>query len=106
MSVRRRKTMAEKEYIEREAVEKFITKGLNNPDKSKAYGYDAVEILSEVHYMDAADVVEIKYGKWVEVDDGVLIYNGKHLECSECRTWKRDWQKSNYCPSCGVKMSL
>lgn len=47
------------EYIKREAVEKIIEKGLNNPDKSKAYGYDAVEILGEIHYMDAADVVEV-----------------------------------------------
>lgn len=46
-------------YIEREAVENLITKGLNNPDKEKAYGYDAVEILTDVHYMDAADVIEI-----------------------------------------------
>lgn len=47
------------EYIEREAVERFIESGLNNPDKAKAFGYDAVCILTEVHYMSAADVVEV-----------------------------------------------
>ena len=44
------------DYISREAVEQFIENGLNNPDKSKAFGHDAVEILTEVHFMDAADV--------------------------------------------------
>ena len=63
--------MANKEYIEREAVERFITKGLNNPDKSKAYGYDAVEILTEVHHMDAADVVEV-------------------VRCKDCKFYKYD----------------
>ena len=53
----------------------------------------------------APDVAEVRHGKWIEVDDGILIYNGNHLECSECRAWKRDWQKSNYCPNCGAEMN-
>ena len=48
-----------KEYIERAAVEKFIEDGLNNPDKNKAFGHDAIEIMAEIHYMPAADVVEV-----------------------------------------------
>ena len=44
-------------YIEKEPIIEFITKGLNNPDKSKAYGYDAVEILAEIEYTPIADVV-------------------------------------------------
>ena len=49
-----------KEYIERAAIEKFIEDGLNNPDKNKAFGHDAIEIMAEVHYMQAADVVEFR----------------------------------------------
>lgn len=44
-------------YIEKEPLIEFITKGLNNPDKSKAFGYDAIEILTEIEYAPTADVV-------------------------------------------------
>lgn len=44
-------------YIEKEPIIKFITKGLNNPDKTKAFGYDAIEILTEIEYSPTADVV-------------------------------------------------
>lgn len=46
-------------YIKKEPIVEFITKGLNNPDKTKAYGYDAVEILTEIEYTLTADVVEV-----------------------------------------------
>lgn len=46
-------------YIEKGPIIKFITKGLNNPDKTKAYGYDAIEILAEIEYTPTADVVEV-----------------------------------------------
>lgn len=47
------------EYIEREALLKFIENGLNNPDRKEAFGYDAVEILEKVQYMPAADVAPV-----------------------------------------------
>lgn len=47
-------------YIKKEPIVEFITKGLNNPDKTKAYGYDAIEILAEIEYTPTADVVEIE----------------------------------------------
>ena len=46
-------------YIKKEPIVEFITKGLNNPDKTKAYGYDAIEILAEIEYTPTADVVEV-----------------------------------------------
>ena len=48
-----------KEYIERQAVEEFILDGLNNPDKDKAFGHDAIEILAGIHFMLAADVAPV-----------------------------------------------
>lgn len=48
-----------KEYIERQAVEEFIQDGLNNPDKDKAFGHDAIEILAGIHFMLAADVAPV-----------------------------------------------
>ena len=48
-----------KEYIERKPILKFIEDGLNNPDKSNAFGHDAIEIMTEVQYAPTADVVEV-----------------------------------------------
>ena len=87
-----------KEYIERVAVEKFIEDGLNNPDKNKAFGHDAIEIMTEVHYMPAADVAEVRHGRWI-FDPGKIPY------CSECKEYSDDGDKgATFCPWCGARM--
>lgn len=50
-------------YIIREDIEKFIEDGLNNPNKEKAFGHDAIEIMTEVHFMPAANVTEVVFCK-------------------------------------------
>lgn len=52
----------------------------------------------------AEDVKKVVHGEWLEIDDGVLISNGKHIECSECGTWKKDRERTLYCPYCGTQM--
>ena len=96
-----------KEYIERAAVEKFIEDGLNNPDKNRAFGHDAIEIMAEVHYMPAADVVEVRHGRWLTTDG-----YPHRLYCSVCyKTYAKNakWVNeldlpTNYCPNCGALM--
>ena len=96
-----------KEYIERQAVEEFIQDGLNNPDKSKAFGHDAIEILAGIHFMLAADVAEVRHGRWMTTD----AYP-HHLYCSVCyKTYAKNakWVNeldlpTNYCPNCGARM--
>ena len=61
-----------------------------------------VEIIAEKLYN--AGYRKQSEGEWLEIDDGVLIGDGKHLECSECGAWKKDKQRSNFCPNCGAKM--
>lgn len=56
------------------------------------------------HFKNKAGYVEMKHGEWFEVDDGIDIGSGKHLECSICGKWKKDRIKSNYCPNCSAKM--
>lgn len=77
--------MAEKEYIERGAIVKFIQEGLNNSDKSKAFGHDAIEILAEVFVMPVADVVEVVRCKdciWF-VPEFVLTNDGERRPYTE-----------------------
>ena len=45
--------------IEKEPIIQFIEDGLNNPDKKKAFGYDAIEILSEIEYAPTVDAVTV-----------------------------------------------
>ena len=68
-------------YIDADKLIEFITKGLNNPDKTKAFGYDAIEILAEVEYAPAADVApksEVAREIFEEIDTmifGTIIPN-------------------------------
>ena len=97
------------EYIKKEAIEKFIEKGLNNPDKVKAFGFDAVEILAEIQYMPAADVVQLRHGEWKQDE-----YT---IRCSLCGFGMfplyafQDGEVAHgefiphYCPMCGAQMN-
>lgn len=52
----------------------------------------------------AADVVEVKHGKWIPVTNG----RGGH-ECDQCHEYAPSWATgeehlTNFCPNCGAKM--
>ena len=83
--------------IDVEPIIRFIEDGLNNSDKKKAFGYDAIEILSEIEYAPTVDAVPVVSGRWNDVDYG-LAY-----QCSVCGH-STEWQLSDYCPNCGAKM--
>ena len=60
----------EKRLIDKEPIKKFIVDGLNNPNRMKAFGHDAIEILTEIEYaptVDAVEVVRCKDCKHMEV---------------------------------------
>ena len=65
------------------------------------------EILSAIDEIKAADVAEVRHGKWVRMEDDVVYW----YACSECkkRIPKTEYGNdawSNYCPNCGTKMDL
>lgn len=62
-------------YIKKEPIIEFITNGLNNPDKAKAFGHDAVEILTEIEYAPTADVVEVPKSGIGYLSDGYHTFN-------------------------------
>lgn len=118
------------EYIEREAVHRLV-RSLNryiwkNPDKSKyRTTVDVDDVQFGIDKIPAADVVEVRHGKWVE--DG---YNDIPCVCSCCgaeaqytstfeETFDYDWEenlvpcgyeeireyiKTPFCSNCGAKM--
>ena len=91
----------QKEYIEREALEKDFNSRLN--DLVAEYGqYDHYvrgfdEAVDRLEDAPAADVVEVRHAKWVSSEQ----YNGRP-ECPVC-FYVTD-EKTNYCPHCGCKM--
>ena len=95
-------------YIEKEPIIEFITKGLNNPDNSKAYGYDAIEILAEIEYTPTADVQEVRHGKWIGYPSISISKRRRTVQsmiykCSCCGK-SNGRAKSPYCKNCGSKM--
>lgn len=70
----------------------------NDDDFVKGYG-EAMDDLADV---PAADVQEVKHGKWIsdKKREGIVI-------CSECKRGECcDWFRYKYCYECGSKMDL
>ena len=63
------------------------------------------EVLSCIADAPTVNAVEVVHGRWVKVNDGVLISSGHHWECSVCHKWV-PWEHTgwHYCPNCGADM--
>lgn len=82
--------MAEKEYIEREA----IIKKLREDEECDC------ELIVLLYDYPAADVAPVKHGEWEEIRDAY-----RQLEGCMCKKCGRETKaKENYCPNCGAKM--
>lgn len=107
------------EYIKREALEKDLNirlsalRGKNGYYDRYTDGFD--ECVDRVENFPAADVAEVKHGKWLN------FYNDfSAAECSECADMfevspdeepKKEFFEAfkefyHYCPNCGAKMDL
>ena len=73
-------------YIKKEPIVEFITKGLNNPDQTKAYGYDAIKILAEIEYAPTADVVEVVRCK--DCKNIKTMCDGKIFACMRMQSYR------------------
>lgn len=90
-----------KEYIERAvAVKKFENYRRDCEEENDERAAQIFEdCVSELMAIPAADVAEVKHGRWVRDK----WPSGTHkLICSECGEWSG--KKSRYCPSCGALM--
>ena len=95
--------MAEKEYIEREAIEKAFAEEIStNYLDDYAKGFQAA--LLAVMSIPTADVAPVRHGRWIEQCEESFY------SCSACGT---EWvtiegtPKENdmdFCPHCGAKM--
>ena len=100
----------DKEYIERGAVLQHKRK-MSGADFGGEFWDEAV-LCEEIWKIPAADVVEVKHGRWIqEYRSEKMYYSLGDIEqykvpdgfsCSICSKWKA--VKTNYCPICGAKM--
>ena len=86
------------EYIERGALESKAV-------YMHGFGKNKYVPLKAIQQATAADVVEVKHGRWIQ--DG--YDRADHIPrytCSNCRTehYMRSGIMKNYCPNCGAKM--
>lgn len=54
-------------------------------------------IVGDIDRMEAADVQEVRHGRWIGADDDGVMY-----KCSVCGEWS--CCRSPYCGECGAKM--
>lgn len=92
--------MAEKEYIEREAVLADELTHCLPYSAGKAAGR-VVVFAEDIEAIPAADVAPVRHGRWVH--DTNNLYG-----CSEClgRETMSHKKLKNFCPNCGAKMEL
>ena len=102
--------MAEKEYIDREALMFHIAgvKSHIKGDSDWQIGYrDALQAVGEVvQTFPTADVVEVRHGKWISASQKKGVNIG--VKCSLCGARIKYSEffngNHNYCHKCGAKM--
>lgn len=96
------------EYIEREALLRDIEESVVFTVRSGKPSLEirgANAITDRIKSAPIADVVEVRHGKWVKRDDGIVYW----YACSVCeqKTPRNEWGHEYhcaYCPNCGAKM--
>jgi len=90
--------MAEKEYIEREALIADCERAIKSANEYRMAIVDR-EFIDIVEAQEVTDVMEVVHGKW--------DYDGIALVCNKCScsiVVEQGTADMNYCPNCGAKM--
>lgn len=90
-----------KTYIERAvAIKKFENYRRDCEEENDERAAQIFEdCVSELMDLPAADVAEVRHGRWRDIS---WEPSGLNWKCSLCT--KRVLQKSPYCPNCGARM--
>ena len=120
--------MAEKEYIEREALikacKKIIHDRWNETTAPVSWSHAYADFIDDINNQPSADVAPVRHGHWIyqssrkfintdvseeKLQKEILGYGGRvvlNLQCSVCRkvTMVCNSISYEYCPHCGAKM--
>jgi hypothetical protein len=96
------------EYIERERLQEAFNADLQHLQSIDEHTVNLV--LIEIDEAPAADVAEVKHGKWVDVplnmDPSYFAYKyNLRKKCSVCKyAMPYEYPNFNICPNCGATM--
>ena len=108
-----------REYIEREALlaeledEIDFVSPFYNAEQNQYFTMGLQCAYRDAQRFPAADVVEVRHGKWIKTQEPLGWCNVDCAECSVCHeSWIVDEDSSiddyeymwHYCPHCGAKM--
>lgn len=89
-----------KEYIEREVALEILKRNpIDTWRGAPVYSEEIKSAADEIGDLPAADVAEVRHGRWIDVRGES---SGLNWKCSLCA--KRVLQKSPCCPNCGARM--
>lgn len=89
-----------KEYISRdEMIEQTKARIVLGAPRFNTGLETAIEVATSI---PAADVVEVRHGRWIEQSPDFDLCGVAYYQCSECG--KEQQTPSNYCQFCGAKM--
>lgn len=99
-----------KEYIDREEVIKILEHYDLSSGSTPGYHSGAIECaISEIEMLPAADVAEVRHGRWTIAEDD--YYGLNIVKCSVCHEeWCFEERDDvfdlnyHYCPNCGSLM--
>ena len=93
-----------KEYIERASLMGALTSGTEQLDMREMTGAEAyAEFVRLVNFAPAADVVEVRHGRWEKFVTASGIIS--RVRCSVCAgTQSLKFESMPYCPTCGARM--
>ena len=85
-------------YIKSTYLENILDYYLGHSNGAEHYAYGVMR--GELRVAPAADVVEVKHGRWI-----VRPRNSEQVYCSECGVILDGVAECfSYCPNCGTKM--
>lgn len=97
-----------KEYIERAvAIKKFENYRRDCEEENDERAAQIFEdCVSELMALSAAEVVEVRHGRWVDKSNISRAAVEQRVDCSVCGHifWTTSALSFNYCPNCGALM--
>ena len=87
-----------KKYIDAQKLERHFENCIDEVRNTNGVTEDFEIALIATKNQPAADVQEVRHGKWEINCDGYYPY------CSNCKEEPKNGAMSDYCPNCGCKM--
>ena len=96
-----------KEYIEREAALEILKRNpIGTWRRATIYSDEIKSAMLEIGSLPAADVAEVRHGRWVDKTNISRSAVEQRVDCSVCGQifWSSTVLSFNYCPNCGALM--